>query len=175
MECKKNRHPEPIKQSVCHAKCYDILSSASHEANCYVAIVCFFFFAGCHSHLSTFLLCTYEAMLCCYFGQMCFEYTHNYRFISIQFARERCFAFKIPKDVHTFEINLFVLFALLEIFFSITRNPMHTAITRTHTYSSIGHRHIHENGGIEHAHGILYTLILVWNGAHHIKYGSSSI
>ena len=72
---------------------------------------------------------------------MCFEYTHNYRFISdTQFARERCFVFKIPKDVHTFEINLFVLFAHLEIFFSISQQ---TDCTQSDTHININEIQIH--------------------------------
>lgn len=88
---------------------------------------------------STFYMYMAHTMLYCYFDWMYFEYTHITTVSSaIQFARERCFAFKIPKDVHIFEINLFVHFALFLKYFSSIMNRLHShTIKNTHTQTFI--------------------------------------
>lgn len=114
--------------------------------------VIFFCFVCCCCYFLHFFLHVQGDMLYNYTQlEMCFKYIHNYRFISIQFARERCFAFKIPKDVqYTHSKLIYSYFSLfLKYFFLYSLNSsmqykIHIQIHAskcTDTFILCGHTH----------------------------------
>lgn len=143
-----------------------IFFSRSHSISAHSLTNCFsyaVFFVHVRGHNFIWLL-----LLLRYFEWICFKYiyTHNNHFIcDTQFARARCFAFEIPKDVHTFEINLFVLFVHLEIFFSISYEP----ISQAHTYNEMKFAYIHS---MNHTHTLTHKVKynLLWDTRTRIVY-----